>query len=155
MKIHGFLTGLVLTFFLLINGFGQLEKCDDFDRNVKYKVLFENKSTAESEIFLEVYIGPERFTIESMLNLIERLRTEYCGFDSISVRFYDTKKIDKLRDPLPYPLLDWESKTPMRGFYDRDRRSNKQELGFRGKKKDKVITVIFNSDGYCVTEVSS
>ena len=155
MKLHSLLSIVATILFLFIGGFAQAKKCDGFDKNIKYKVLFDDINTKDShtELFLEIYIEPNRFTVDSMLKLAERLKTEYCDYDSIKVRFYNTAKLEKMPDPPPQPLIHWVG-TPMRGFYEFDRKENKEELFFRVKRKDKEIDVeiIFKSDGYCIVE---
>jgi hypothetical protein len=154
MKMRFLLIAIVVMFSLLVNGFAQSAKCDGFDRTIKYKILFEDASTRKSEIFLEVYVASERFTVDSMMKLIRRLRTEYCNLDSISVRFYDTQKVDRMPDPPPQPLIDWHSKTPFKGFYEYNRKANTGELTFREGRSDELVDVeiIFRSGGYCLTE---
>ncbi len=153
MKIYALLALMVMMIFLFANGFGQSNQCGSFDRNVNYKILFKDIDTVESEIFLEIYLKPEKFAVDSMIKLAERLRTEYCGFNSVSVRFYGVKKLDRVPDPPPHPLFEWESKSPMRGFYELNRKESKQEISFREKPNGKATTILFKSDGYCVSDL--
>lgn len=154
MKIHFLFVSVGIILILFIGGFAQAKKCDNFDKKVNLKILTENitMKNAHTRIFLEIYIEPRKFTIDSMIQLIERIKNEYCNFDSIAVAIYDTKKLKSIPNP-PQPLIDWTG-TSTRGFYEFDRKENKGELSFREKRNDKEfdIEIIFNSDGYCVTE---
>jgi len=144
---------------LFVGVLGQPPKCGGFDKKVAYTILADNTITKDGHrrIYLEVYIRPERFTVASMIKLVERIKKEYCEFDSIAVAVFDTKKLDKIPDPPPHPLIDWHSKTPPKGFYEYDKQANTAELTFREKRNDRSIDVeiIFRSDGYCVSEKSA
>ncbi|HEX6279691.1 MAG TPA: hypothetical protein VFZ49_06695 [Pyrinomonadaceae bacterium] len=138
-------------------GFAQSKRCDGFDEKVTYRILVDNITTKESRkrLSLHIYIKPERFTVDSMVKLVERIRTEYCEFDSIAVFVFDTKKREKLPDPPPHPLFELPSENPPRGFYKFDKQANTAELTFQEKRNSKVIDVeiVFRSDGYCVSEM--
>jgi hypothetical protein len=140
-------------------GFAQLERCESFDKKVTYKILTDNITTKNSNkrIFLQVYVEPRRFTVASMVKLTERVKREYCDFDSIAVSIFDTKKLEKLPDPPPHPLSEWQSKTPPRAFYQYDRRADAGELTFQEKRGSKEIDVeiVFRPDGYCVSEMTT
>lgn len=145
----------VLTLFTII-GFAQSGECGGFDKKVSYKILVDNITTKESRkhLYLDIYIKPDRFTVDSILRLAERIRNEYCEFDSIAVFFFDTKKREKIRGPAPQPLIDWVPKIAPRGMYRFERRANTTELEFQEKRNQKLINVeiTLRPDGYCVSE---
>ena len=144
---------LVMIVFLLgAGGFAQAKECADYDRSIKYKIILKNITAAESEVFLRIYVEPEKFTIDHMLKLSARLKAEFCNLNRISARFYDVKKVLEFSDPLPNPLPVGEIKTLMRGFYNLDRKKEVQELDFKADKAAKVTSITFKSDGYCVSE---
>lgn len=152
MNIRSGLASISIVLLLFVDvGLGQSKDCDVFDRNVKYKVLSKMIDADKSKIFLEIYIEPRRFRVDLMIGLRERLKTEYCDFSSVWVSLYDTKKLDKMPDPPPHPLLDWESKTPMKGFYKLDRKESTEELVFHETTNGKETEIVFRSDGFCVS----
>ena len=157
VKFQFGLVNVSIMLLLVVGGFAQPPKCEAFDNKVAYKVLNDNVTTKDGHkrIYLEIYVGQERFVVASMVKLVERIKHEHCKFDSIAVSIFDTKKLEKLPDPPPHPLIDWQSKTPPRGFYEYDRQSNTAELTFQEKRNSKEIDVeiIFRPDGYCVSEI--
>lgn len=165
MNIYTVLATIPIALVLLTGtGFGQSKRCGSFDKKVTYKILTDNITTKDSnrEIFLQIYVEPERFTVGSMVKLMERIKREYCEFDSIAVSIFDTKKREKMPDPLPQPLGEWllmdrEGKIRPRGFYEYDKQASTAELTFQEKRNNKEIDVeiIFRPDGYCVSETNT
>lgn len=155
MKICFLLVSITIILGLSICGFAQNKKCDTYDKNVTYKILSDNITTQNShtKIFLEIYISPKKITVDSMIKLVERIKTEYCEFDEISVAIYDVKKIEKIPDPPPQPLTAWSGTSP-RGFYEYNKQENTGELSFSEKRKDKEVQVeiLFDTNGYSVSE---
>ena len=157
MTIRHFIACTFLVPFLFgSSGFAQAGACGDFDKKVTYKILDENITTKESRrhLFMDVFIKQDRFTVDSMIQLAERLRAEYCQYDSLAVFFFDTTKRDKINGPAPQPLIDYVPKIASRGMYILDRQTNSAELTFQGKRNNKLIDIeiMFTADGYCVTE---
>ncbi len=157
MNIHTVVATILIVLVAFIGGgFAQSKRCEGFDRKVTYQVLVDNITTKESRkrLSLHIYIRPERFTVGSMVRLVERIRTEYCEFDSIAVFMFDTNKGRKLPDPPPHPLFDVPSENPPRGFYEYDKKANTAELTFQERRNSKLleVEVIFRPEGYCVSE---
>lgn len=144
--------------FLVSGAFAQIPKCEGFDKKVTYRLLLDNITTrnSQSELYLRIYVKPERFTVDSMVKLIQRIKKEYCKFDRITVAIYDTRKLAKMPDPPPQPLSAWLG-TPIRGFYEYEKRENKDELSFleikEGKRVD--VEIYFKPDGFCRVESNS
>ena len=157
MNIKHFIACAFLALFLFGSlGFAQAAACGDFDKKVTYKILYENITTKESRrrLFMDVFIKHDRFTVDSMIQLAERFKAEYCEFDSLAVFFFDTTKRDKINGPAPQPLIDYVPKIASRGMYILDRQANSAELTFQGKRNNKFIDIeiLFTANGYCVTE---
>jgi hypothetical protein len=159
VNIRPVLASIPIILFLFVGGiFGQSSRCEGFDKKVTYEILIDNVSIRDSrKISLRIYVKPGRFTVASMVRLFERINREYCQFDSITVGIFDTKKLEKLPDPPPHPLSEWQSKTPPRAFYQYDRRADAGELTFQEKRGSKEIDVeiVFRPDGYCVSEMTT
>ncbi len=153
---HFFVCAFSMIFLFGSSGIAQVAACGDFDKKITYKILDENITTKESRrhLFMDVFIKPDRFTVDSMIQLAKRFRVEYCQFDSLAVFFFDTTKRDRINGPAPQPLIDYVPKIASRGMYIFDRQANSAELTFQGKRNNKLIDVeiMFTADGYCVTE---
>ena len=157
MRIQYLLMGIMIIMVLFIGvGSAQMKRCEGFDKKVTYKILTDNIVTRDSKtrIFLQIYIEPKRFTVTSMVQLVERIKREYCEFDSIAVSIFDTEKREKFPDPLPQPLIDLQRKITPRGFYEYNKLANTGELSFQESRNERVysIEIEFNPTGYCVTE---
>lgn len=157
MKIRFSSVSILLLLLLAVGSLAQAKKCGSFDAKVTYKILSRNTTSKDSQkrIYLEIYLKPDRFTVVSMIRLTERLRSEYCEFDSIAVSIFDTEKLEKMPDPPPQPLIDWRSNTPPKGFYEFNRKANTAELTFQEKRDSKVydVEIVFRADGYCISEM--
>ena len=159
MNMRPVIASIPIVVVLFVGGlFGQSARCEGFDKKVTYEILVDNVSIRDSrKISLRIYVKPDRFTVASMVRLFERINREYCQFDRITVGIFDTKKLEKLPDPPPHPLSEWQSKTPPRGFYEYDKQTNSAELTFQEKRNSKEVDVaiVFRPDGYCVSETST
>lgn len=155
IKITHLVIVIVAVLFFSLNGSAQIKRCEGFDKKVTYKILVDNITSKGShkELYLRIYIKPEKITTNYMLRLVERIKAEYCEFDSIAVAFYDTRKMEKIPDPPPQPLIEWIG-TLTRGFYKYDKHANTAELSFEEKRNNKIysIEIEFNERGYCVSE---
>jgi hypothetical protein len=124
----------------------KIVKCPVQDKHghiIKYRIGRIRRASVNNvpTLLLQISIQPDNFNREDITALAEQLKEKFCHEEHLNVALCDSYKAAK-DGLLIFNLLNHETDPALRGFYDLDRTSSKESIGFstvRGKPLDEIV----------------
>jgi hypothetical protein len=140
-------TLLILTFTMLglvnsgVAQKGETRKCETTVKGGKYKVNSSSPSSGKRGLMLSIVVKPKNFNREYMLQVAQRIKSEYCSEKEIIAVIFDDRKLDNLGAlPGDFPEPKDIEKV-RRGYYSLDKAKSEEGIEFSTKRGNPTTEV--------------